>query len=64
MDKVEQLRRVAGGANIHTANKCWYYFDKWTDEGRSRDLAKMDVAIDKAFLGDWKPLLSLLRGRW
>lgn len=46
------------GAHIHTANKCAYYYDGW------RDKTIIDNAIDKALVGDWKPLQQLLQHLW
>ncbi len=57
--RIIQLQKVAGGANIHTANKCMFYYDGWKDREKT-----LEPAIDAALAGDWKPLQNLLRGLW
>jgi len=57
----EQLKKLitTAGAHIHTANKCYFYYDKW----ENKEL-KLEPAIDAALAGDWKSLQELLKYLW
>ena len=58
MNKAEELRKIAGGAHIHTANKCCCYYEQLKN---NRNLRNIDEVIDKAIAGDWRLLEIMLR---
>ena len=69
MTKIDHLRKVANGAHIHLVNKAQMYYDCWLNgswaiKQNDKKFKELDIAIDKAIMGNWEELQTILKFLW